>query len=136
MVEFALGSGILLAVFSGTFEFGYTFIQYNKLETAVEAGARYASIVPFDSATQTPSPAFASAVRNMVVYGSPSGGDSPVVSGLATGNVDVTVTFDNGVPALIKVNISGYTISALFGTHTLTGKPQVTYPYHGVWAPA
>lgn len=135
IVEFALGSGVLLAAFSGTFEVGYTMIQYNKLETAVAQGARYASIVPYDSATATPSAAFLSAVQNMVLYGSPVAGDSPVLSGLTAGNVNLVVTFANGVPSAVKVSISGNTINALFATYTLTGKPAVTYPYQGVWAP-
>ncbi|HEV3201995.1 MAG TPA: TadE/TadG family type IV pilus assembly protein [Bryobacteraceae bacterium] len=135
IVEFALGSGVLLAAFSGTFEIGYSLIQYNKLETAVAQGARYASIVPYDSATATPSAAFSSAVKNMVLYGSPAMGSLPALSGLSAGNVNLTVTFANGVPSSIQVSISGYTIDALFRTYTLTGKPQVTYPYQGVWAP-
>jgi len=135
VVEFALGSGVLLAAFSGTFEIGYSLIQYNELETAVVQGARYASIVPYDSATATPSAAFLSAVQNMVLYGSPVAGSSPVLSGLSAGNVNLTVTFADGVPSSMQVSISGYTINALFGTYTLTGKPQATYPYLGVWAP-
>jgi Flp pilus assembly protein TadG len=43
LVEFALGSGILVMAFVGTFQFGYTFLQYNNLENAVARGARYAS---------------------------------------------------------------------------------------------
>jgi Flp pilus assembly protein TadG len=134
-VEFAVGSGVLLAAFSGVFEFGYTLIQYNKLEMAVAQGARYAAMVPYDSATETPSAPFLSAVRNMVIYGSPAAGDSPVLSGLTAGNVKVRVTFANGVPASMEVSITGYTIHAVFGAPTLTGKPRVTYPYQGVWAP-
>src|SRR5258708_5447726 len=92
IVEFAIGSGGLLATFSGTFGVGYSLIQYNKLEMAVAQGARYASIVPYDSATATPSAAFSSAVKNMVLYGSPVAGTSPVLSGLGTGNVNLTIT--------------------------------------------
>jgi Flp pilus assembly protein TadG len=135
IVEFAMGSSVLLAAFFGTFEIGYSLIQYNELETAVAQGARYASIIPYDSATATPSAAFSTAVKNMVLYGSPVAGTSPVVSGLTSGNINLTVTFANGVPGSMQVSISGYTINALFGTYTLTGKPQVTYPYQGVWAP-
>jgi Flp pilus assembly protein TadG len=135
IVEFAMGAGVLLAAFFGTFEIGYSSIQYDKLEMAVAEGARYASIVPYDSATATPSAAFLSAVQNMVLYGSPTAGTSPVLTGLTTGKVNLTVTFANGVPSSMQVSISGYTINALFGTYTLTGKPQVTYPYQGVWAP-
>ncbi len=134
-MEFALGSGVLLAAFSGTFEFGYTLIQYNKLETAVAQGARYASMLPYDSATATPSTTFLSAVDNMVLFGSPLAGDTPVLSGLTSGNVNLVVTFANGVPSSVEVSITGYTINALFGSFPLTGKPQVRYPYQGVWAP-
>ena len=135
IVEFAVGSGVLIATFSGTFGVGYSLIQYNKLEMAVTQGARYASIVPYDSATATPSAAFSSAVKNMVLYGSPAAGNSPVLSDLSAWNVNLTVTFANGVPSSVRVSIGGYTINALFATYTLTGKPQATYPYQGVWAP-
>ena len=134
-VEFALGSGLLLTAFTGTFKVGYALIQYNRLETAVAQGARYASIIPYDSATSTPSTAFATAVDNMVLYGSPVAGTYPVLVGLTTANITLTVTFANGVPSSMQVSISSYTINALFVTYTLVGKPQVTYPYQGVWAP-
>ena len=135
IIEFAAGSGLLFAALSGTFGLGYTMLQYNRLEIAVAQGARYASIVPYDSATTTPSAAFSSAVQNMVLYGSPAAGRAPVVSGLKTGNVKLVVTFANGVPSSMQVSIEGYAIYALFGTRTLSGKPKVTYPYQGVWAP-
>uniref|UniRef100_Q01SC0 TadE family protein n=1 Tax=Solibacter usitatus (strain Ellin6076) TaxID=234267 RepID=Q01SC0_SOLUE len=136
IVEFAVGSGVLMALFSGTFEIGYTLIQYNKLITAVAQGARYASIIPYDSPTATPSAAFLAAVQNMVLYGNPVPGAGPVVSGLTAANVSVKMTFVNGVPNAVAVSLTGYPVNALFGTYKLTGKPQVTYPYHGVWAPA
>src|ERR1043166_7129464 len=80
----AIGSGVLVAVFVGTFQFGFTFLQYNNLENAVARGARYASLVPYDSATTAPSVAFQTAVQNMVLYGSPTAGTSPVLTGLTT----------------------------------------------------
>ena len=135
MIEFALGSGVLLAAFTGTFQFGYTFLQYNNLANAVARGARYASLVPYDSATTTPSTAFQAAVQNMVLCGSPATCASPVLSGLTTDNVILTVTFTNGVPSGMKVAINGYTINSVFATTTLTNKPQVTYAYQGIWAP-
>jgi Flp pilus assembly protein TadG len=135
IVEFAIGSGLLLAVFSGTFDIGYTVIQYNKLQTAVAQAARYASLVPYDSSSDAPSSAFKSAVQNMVVYGNPVAGGAPVVGGLTTSNVALQVTFANGVPATVQVSVTGYTINALFGSHILFGKPRVTFPYQGIWAP-
>ena len=135
MVEFAVGSGILLALLSGTFELGYTFIQYNKLETAVAQGARYASLVPYDSSTPMPSAGFLSAVKNVVLYGSPETGDTPVVNGLSVGNINLNVSFKDGVPSSMEVSITGYVVNALFRNHTLEGKPRATYPYQGIWAP-
>ena len=135
IVEFALGSGLLLALFAGTFEIGYTLIQYNKLQTAVSQGARYASVIPYDSATETPSSAFLTAVQNMVLYGAPAPGTNPVVSGLTPSDVNVAVTFTNGVPSSIEVSLAAFPVYALFGSYTLTGKPRVSFPYHGVWAP-
>jgi len=135
MVEFALGSGILVMAFVGTFQFGYTFLQYNNLENAVARGARYASLIPYDSTTTAPSPAFLSAVKNMVLYGSATAGTSPALPGLLATNVNLTVTFLNGVPTAMTVSVSGYSINSIFATSTLTNKPKVTYAYQGIWTP-
>ena len=135
MIEFAVGVGVLAAVFTGTFQFGYTFYQYNTLKNAVSDGARYASLRPYDSSTATPSNAFRDAVRNMVVYGDPAGGTAPIAPGLATSNVTLQPTFTSGVPTAMTVSINGYTISAVVASTTLTNKPSVTYPYLGVYSP-
>jgi Flp pilus assembly protein TadG len=135
LVEFALGSGILVMAFVGTFQFGYTFLQYNNLENAVARGARYASLIPYDSTTTAPSAAFLSAVKNMVLYGSSTAGTSPALPGLTATNVNLTVTFLNGVPTAMTVSVSGYSINSIFATSTLTNKPKVTYAYQGIWTP-
>jgi Flp pilus assembly protein TadG len=135
MLEFAIGSGVLVSVFAGTFQFGYTFYQYNLLKNAVSDGARYASLRTYDSSNSTPSNAFQTAVQNMVVYGDPGGSGNPIAPGLTTSNVNLAVTFTAGVPTAMSVSITGYTIGAVFGTTTLTGKPNVTYAYQGIFAP-
>jgi Flp pilus assembly protein TadG len=137
MLEFALGSGILVAAFGGTFVFGYSFYQYNSLANAVNDGARYASLIPYTSTTTTPKPDFLQAVQNMVVYGNPAGGTAPVAPGLTTDKVKLTPVFTNGVPTAMTVYINGYQIDSLFARNTLTlnNKPQVTYPYVGIYSP-
>jgi Flp pilus assembly protein TadG len=135
MIEFAIGAGVLTSIFAGTFQFGYTFYQYNLLNNAVGNGARYASLRPYDSSTSTPSAAFKQAVQNMVVYGDPGGGGNPIAPHLTTSNVNLNVTFTNGVPTAMTVSITGYTIGAVFGSTTLTNKPGVTYAYQGVYQP-
>jgi Flp pilus assembly protein TadG len=135
MIEFAIGAGVLTSIFAGTFQFGYTFYQYNLLKNAVGDGARYASLCTYDSSTSTPSSAFQQAVQNVVVYGDPGGGSSPVAPNLTTDKVGLNVTFTNGVPTAMTVTITGYTIGAVFGTTTLTNKPSVTYAYQGIYSP-
>jgi len=135
MLEFALGSGVLIAAFTGTFQFGYTFLQYNNLRNAAVRGARYASLAPYDSLTSTPSAAFQTAITNVVLYGDPGGGTSPVLPRLTAANVQLTVTFANDVPSSVTVSITGYSVDAIFSSFTFNMKPQVTYTYQGIWTP-
>jgi Flp pilus assembly protein TadG len=140
MVEFALGSTILVTIFTGAFQYGYIFYQYNALENAVMNGARFASQYKYTSLTSTPTSAFTTAVQNMVVYGDPTGTNTtPVAKGLTTGNVNLTVgMLGSGtalVPISVSVSISGFTIDAVMGTFACNGKPTVTYAYQGIFAP-
>ncbi len=139
MLEFAIGSGVLVAVFTGTFQFGYNFYRYNTLATAVSNGARYASLKPYDSTTPTPSTAFRTAVQNMVVYGDPTGNTTtPVSPGLTKNNVQLSVAFSSqtkGVPVSMTVSITNYTLNAIFAQTTYNNKPRVTYEYQGVYSP-
>jgi Flp pilus assembly protein TadG len=135
IVEFALGSGILMAVFTGTFKFGYTFYVYNNLQTAVNNGAEYAALRPYEPTTSTPEACFKTAVQNMVAYGDPSGTTTtPVAPGLTPSKVTLTVNFAKGVPSSMTVGITGYAINAVVAKFTLTNKPQATYPYLGRYA--
>lgn len=136
MLEFAIGAGVLIAAFTGTFQFGYSFLQYNNLKNAVVRGAQYGSLVPYDSFTETPSTAYLNAVKNMVLYGSTTAGASPVLTGLTASNVNVNVSFGSiNMPATVVVSISNYTINSLFASTTLTTKPIATFIYHGIWTP-
>jgi Flp pilus assembly protein TadG len=135
LIEFAIGTGVLVSVFAGTFQWGYTFFRYNALLQAVTSGARLAAYRSYDSATTTPSAAFQLAVKNQVVYGNPAGGTTPVVPGLTTSNVVVNAEFPLGAPAFVNVYISSYQLPAIFGTTTLVNKPKVRVPYQGIYAP-
>ena len=140
MLELAIGATVLVSCFGWCFQYGYTFYRYNALITAVNAGARYASLAPYDSLTPTPSSAFSTAVKNVVVYGNPAGGSTPVVPGLTTGAVTLLVTFTTSssstdVPDYMTVSISTFSIPAIFKTVTFTGKPKVKYRYQGFYSP-
>lgn len=141
LIEFALSFFLIFSVFSGIFQFAYSFYVYNALVGAVRAGARYASLKPYDSTTTTPSAQFLTAVQNMVVYGnsSPANGAIPVVPGLQDSNVALTVTGGGTgtltAPSQMTVTISRFTVAAVFGTWTITGKPTCTFPYTGILTP-
>jgi Flp pilus assembly protein TadG len=136
MIEFALGSFVLMGALTGTFEFGYTFYVYNNLVTAVNNGAKYAALRSYEQTSSTPSSCFTTAVQDMAVYGDPTGTNTtPVAPGLTPGVVSLAVTFSNGVPSAMTVGISTYTIYSVFASKTLSNKPQVTYPYLGPYSP-
>ena len=135
IIEFALSFGLLFPLFTGVFQFGYVFYVYNRLENAVRAGARYASLRTYDSVTGNPSDAYLAAVRGMVLYGDPGGAAQPIVPGLAAGNVSVTMTMDRNVPRQVSVAIASFQIDAVFTTIQLTGKPRAAFTYVGRFAP-
>jgi Flp pilus assembly protein TadG len=141
LIEFALSFFLLFAVFSGIFQFAYSFYVYNALVTAVREGARYASLKPYESTTTTPSSAFQAAVQNMVVYGdaNPAQGAKPVVAGLTAGNVTVVPTGGGTgtltTPTQMTVAITNFKVDSVFGSWTLTNKPNVTFPYTGILTP-
>lgn len=141
MIEFAIGSTVLVSCFAWCFQYGYSFYRYNELLAAVNAGARYAALAPYDSLTPVPSANFANAVKNVVVYGNPDGGTTPQVPGLTASQVSLTVTFtksssDTDVPDYMTVSISSFSIPAVFKTITFNGKPKVKYKYQGFYSPA
>jgi Flp pilus assembly protein TadG len=138
MVEFTLSLMFLIPLFLGAWAFGFTFFQYAQLENAVRAGARYASTLPYDSATSTPSSSFLTAVQKVTVYGDPSADTStatPVVAGLTTSNVQLGVTFANCAPTAVTVSITGFRVQSYLAKITLNGKPYVWFPYMGMFGP-
>jgi Flp pilus assembly protein TadG len=129
LVEFAIGWSVLWLVFSGAYDFGYSFYVYNRLLTAVSDAAELGSKISYDTADPS---AFTTTLQNMVLYGTETTGTSPIVSGLAASNVSVHVTLDaNSIPRDVTVSISSYSINCFFQTITLTGKPRATVKYFG-----
>jgi Flp pilus assembly protein TadG len=121
LLEFALSATVLVGLFAGAFQIGHTFYAYNRLEGSVRRGAQYASLKPHATIE----------IQNMVVYGNPNppAGAAPVLNGLTTSNVRVTVTGAADAPAFVTVSINGYRINSVFSTTMLNGRPSVTFPY-------
>lgn len=97
LVEFAIGATLFLTVMFGVIEFGRALWVHNALSDAARRGTRYAVVhTAADSA----------AVKNVVVYGDPTGGSTPLVDNLTTSNVNVTYSAFglNGGTATVSIN--------------------------------
>jgi Flp pilus assembly protein TadG len=143
MLEFALSALLLISVFTGTFQFGYTFYVYNKLETAIIGATRYASLNSLTNNNNQDVPAaFSTGVKNMAVYGTPTpaAGATPIAPGLTTSNISVAVAFagagtPQNRPTDVTVKVVNYQVNAVFKTFTFTDKPALTMSYTGSYCP-
>jgi Flp pilus assembly protein TadG len=127
-LELALTFLMLWTLLGGAFRFGYAMYVYESLVSAVAGAARYGARVDFDATGHS----FVSAVKNMAVYGSPTGGTPALAPGLTTANIDVTWTTDaSGIPRSMTVSVINYTVNAVFQTFTFSGKPSVTAHFAG-----
>gem|GEM_PF-1243542 len=148
MVEFTLVIPFLATLLLGTMFYGYDYYTYNRLEEAVRNGARFASTQPYNvlsgadpilpcSGGTCPGilidpagSAFARAVRNVTLYGTPAPADNPVplVEGLAPENVQVLMDVVNNVPVAVGVAITGFHMTTPAGSLTLS-KPVTMFAY-------
>jgi Flp pilus assembly protein TadG len=103
LVEFAIVATVFLSVMFGVIEFGRLFWTHNALRDAARKGVRLAAVRKNDAAG-------IQAVKNMVVYGDPAGGTTPVVTGLSTSNVQVQYVNYDGLElsSRASVSITGY----------------------------
>ena len=127
-LEFALTWAACSVMFTGIFQYGWSMFVYNSLITNVTNAAQYGAISNFSSDDPT---TFSTRIKNMAVYGNPSGGTTPLVYGLSTSNVSVDTNLMGGFPTRVTVSITGFSVNAVFGTQTFNGKPRVTMEYVG-----
>ncbi|MEZ5402808.1 MAG: pilus assembly protein [Bryobacteraceae bacterium] len=138
MVEMALASSILLPLLLGAFQFGYQLYNYNRLCTAVNEGARYASMRTYRCLDSSSVEHVKSGIRNMVAYGTPdpAEGAIPVLPGFTSNKVSVEYsTTASGVPTRVRVGITSFTIDTVVGKFTFNAKPAISYDYLGRYAP-
>jgi hypothetical protein len=131
-LEFALSWAILWLVFSGVYQFGYSFYVYNRLMIAVANAAQLGSRIGYDTANPA---AFTTTLQNMVLYADetvPAQNAAPIVTGLTAGVISVNASTDaQGIPRDVTVTIVSYTIDGLFGKINLNNKPRATALYFG-----
>lgn len=112
MVEFVIGTPVLLLVFYGICEFGNAFVQYSVLTDATRDADRYLASNALLGSTGVVnlSPALVAATQNLVVFGNTGGGGTPLLQGLTTGQVTVAVDANNNVSVSVA-----YPYVSLFG---------------------
>src|SRR5260370_20304153 len=142
-IEFALAATVLIPIFLGTFQFGYAFYVYNLMSSQVRAGARYASLRTYRCGNASSMTAYQTAVKNVVRYGNPAGTGTVIEPGLKDSEVSISILDVNGVaadashtPSYVVVKALNYTVDAVVTTFDFNGKPSVTMPYVGQYAPA
>ena len=130
VIEFAIGWALLWALFVGVYQVGYSFYVYNVVMTSVANAAELGSKMTYDTSNTSQ---FSTALTNMVVYGdtNPASGATPLVPGLSTSNVNVSVNPEDSMPTDITITISNFTIDAFFTKFTFNGKPRATTIYMG-----
>lgn len=99
LVEYAIGASVFIMAVFAVLEFGRALWAHNALTDAARQGARYAVL-------HTPGGAEDTNIKNLVVYGSTSGGTKPIVPGLSTSNVQITRSGDfsvNSGTATVKI---------------------------------
>ncbi|MDX2032301.1 MAG: TadE family protein [Blastocatellia bacterium] len=119
--ELALAGVIFCTASFAVIEFGRLLWTHNALVDATRKGARYAVMNAQNTA----------AVKNMVVYGksSATGSDTPIVSGLTTGNVSVTYSGFGVKAGTVEVKITGYQFAfviPLIGSTLTMGEYKTT----------
>ena len=127
LLEFALGWSLLWFLFAGVYQFGFSFYVYNTVLTSVGNAAELGSKLTYDTANPGQ---FTTAIQNLVVYGNTTAGTTPIVPGLSTANVTVTVT-PAGMPTALTVSISNFSVDAVFTHFTFNGKPRASTAYMG-----
>jgi Flp pilus assembly protein TadG len=138
LVEFAIGSSILIPCLAGTFQFGYGFYTYNRIESAIADGARYASLRTYRCLSVGDINKVKTAIRNVTVYGSPNPTNTSrrLVPELTVDRVAVDYRLNSlNIPLDVTVRANGVQINAVFARFTLRDKPRVTFPFIGRYAP-
>src|SRR6267378_2789940 len=98
MVEFALTASFFLMMIMAIVSGGHLFFTHNAMVESTRRGARYAATLA-KPATQScvNNSTTVDPVKNMVLYGIPTAGTTPLVNNLQPSNVTVCYSSDYGV---------------------------------------
>jgi Flp pilus assembly protein TadG len=128
IVEFALTSAFFLMMIMAIVSGGHLFFTHNAMVESTRRGARYAATLAkpgteacvSNSTTVTP-------VKNMVLYGTPIAGTTPLVNNLQASNITVCYSDDYGVAqGTVSVKIENYSYTFAVAATLLQMPPYQT----------
>ncbi len=110
IVEFAITAAFFLMMIMAIVSGGHLFFTHNAMVESTRRGARYAAMqCKPNLAGCLNSDTSLDRVKNVVLYGSPTAGTSPLVNGLTPANVQVDYSNDFGVAqGTVSVKIINY----------------------------
>ena len=128
MVEFALTASFFLMMIMALVSGGHLFFTHNAMVEATRRGARYAATQCKPNLSGCPDSATTvDRVKNMVLYGTPSAGTTPLVHNLQASNITVTFSNNFNVAAgTVSVQIDNYQYVFAVGGLTVSMPPYRT----------
>lgn len=117
IIEFTITAAAFLMMIMAIVSAGHLFFTHNALVESTRRGARYAALVakPNTGFCQNNSTTV-NAVKNMVLYGTPTAGTTTLVNNLQPSNVTVCYSNDYGVgQGTVSVKIEGYSYTFAVG---------------------
>ena len=110
MVEFTLVASLFLIMIMAIVSGGHLFFTHNAMVEATRRGARYAAMQCKPNLSGCANSATTvDRVKNMVLYGTPSAGTTPLVHDLQASNITVTFSNDfNVATGTVSVQIDNY----------------------------
>ena len=130
IIELAVVFPILLLLFAGTAELGRLFSTYTTLAKATKLGARYLSTSRDATSTDATKVAAAKLVaQSLVVCGYTNcSGKTPIVGGLGTNNVKVTLPVTGAIVQYVKIELQNSTFKrGIFNLAAMTGASSSTF---------
>ena len=121
IIEFTLTAATFFMIIAAIISAGHLFFTHNALVESTRRGARYASLVaaPGTQGCQNNSTTV-DAVKNMVLYGTPTAGTATLVNNLQPSNVTVCYSNDYGVgQGTVSVKIESYTYTFAVGAFNI-----------------
>lgn len=118
LVEFVLVAPLLLLMMLGVAELGRALFEYNSLTKAVREGARYmAGNAPGTMNVLVVTQQLRTETENLIIYGFPTGGARPLVSGLAPQNITIEQIGNDSVRVSADMQFAPAVFQYLPGFH-------------------